>query len=387
MSFSEEQISKAIEQGIRHPSALNNLKVVRIQCEDMSVYGLSANTFQRCRATVTADKKEQVVDLIIKKWVPGGITDIDMGIDPQPRESMAFKTGIFAPGTMPVPIDAPFIAALNDPPANDYRVILRDVSDDLAAFRTQSELSEIYRKYSIALDNIALMHAAWEKPDLQARLKKLNWLVPDSVRLSRGELVARYLEGFSLDGSEPAKIDSIKGWINGARIQQAREAFYKTLSKDDAAMWKRHETDRTALIAEFGKFPTTLVHGDFWPLNIGLPIANGEEKMRLIDWEWMGNGCSSLDVAKLLSVGAANEYADFDGQKLAAHYFDRYLAHGGSMLDSTAWQRAYKLAEVYHALIVHTLAAGWSILDNANHRAWLEAKTPRLVRLIAEHLG
>ncbi len=112
----------------------------------------------------------------------------------------------------------------------------------------------------------------------------------------------------------------------------------------------------------------------------------GRKQLILIDWEWIGNGCGSLDVAKLLSVGAALEFPDFDSQGLATFYFDRYVAHGGTLLDITTWQRAYELAEVYHALIVHTLATGWSILDGSATRTCLEARTPHLTELIARYL-
>jgi thiamine kinase-like enzyme len=254
-------------------------------------------------------KKEQLVELVIKRWAPGGPTDIDMGIDPLPRESLAFAAGIL-PDSMPLRIDVPFVAVLDEPKSNDHWMVMRSVSAELAAFRSPSELSEIHRRYSVALDQLALLHATWEKPCLQARLKELSWLVPDSARLSRGEAVARCVEGLSLGESEMAKIERVKNWIQGARIQPAREAFYKTLSDSDATMWKRHECDRSALVAVFAEFPTTLVHGDFYPLNVGLRVVDGEETVILIDWEWIGNGCGSLDVAKLLSVGAAQVHAD-----------------------------------------------------------------------------
>lgn len=96
---------------------------------------------------------------------------------------------------------------------------------------------------------------------------------------------------------------------------------------------------------------------------------------------------SALDVAKLLSVGAALEHEEFDGQGLATYYFERYVAHGGTLFDLNTWKRAYELAEVYHALIVHPLVTGWSILDRSAHRACREAQTPRLAELIARHLG
>ena len=57
----------------------------------MSVYGMSANRFQSCKVAVIADNREQSVDLVIKKWVPGGITDVDLWLDPQPREFLAFE--------------------------------------------------------------------------------------------------------------------------------------------------------------------------------------------------------------------------------------------------------------------------------------------------------
>ena len=387
MPFSEAQITHAIEQGFRRTSTLDTPRVVRITCEDVVWYGLSANTFARCGASIIADSKEQLVELVIKRWAPGGPTDIDMGIDPLPRESLAFAAGIFGPDSMPPRIDAPFVAALDEPESNDHWMVLRNVSAELTAFGSPSELSEIHRHYSVALDQLALMHATWEKPDLQARLKMLSWLVPDSARLSRGEAVSRYVEGLLVSESELAKIERVKDWIQGARIQPARESFYKTLSDSDATMWKRHECDRSALIAAFAEFPTTLVHGDFYPPNIGLRVVDGEDTVILIDWEWIGNGCGSLDVAKLLSVGAALEHADFDNQGLATYYFDRYVAHGGTLFDFTTWKRAYELAEVYHALIVHPLATGWSILDGSAQRTGREARTPRLAELIAKYLG
>jgi hypothetical protein len=386
MPFSKAQITHAIEQGFR-ASTFDTPRVARITCEDVVWYGLSANTFARCRASIIADSKEKLVELVIKRWAPGGPTDIDMGVDPLPRESLAFAAGIFGRDSMPSRIDIPFVAVLDKPESNDHWIVMRDVSAELTAFGSPPELPEIHRHYSVALDQLALMHAIWEKPDRQARLKKLSWLVPDSARLSRGEAVTRYVEGLLVGESELAKIESVKDWIQGARIQPARESFYKTLSDSDATMWKHHECDRSALIAAFAEFPTTLVHGDFYPPNIGLRVVEGEDTMILIDWEWIGNGCGSLDVAKLLSVGAALEHAGFDGQGLATYYFDRYVAHGGTLFDFTTWMRAYELAEVYHALIVHPLATGWSILDGSGQRTCREARTPRLAKLIAKYLG
>jgi hypothetical protein len=350
-------------------------------------YGLSVDTFARCAASILADGKDQRVEWVIKRWAPGGPTDVDMGLDPLPRESLAFAAGLFGPDSMPPRMDAPFVAALDDPESNDHWLVMRDVSAELAAFGSPSELSEIQRRYSVALDQLALLHATWEKPGHQARLNKLSWLVPDSARLSRGEAVARYVEGRPVSEFEWARLEGVKDWIEGARIQPAREAFYKTLSDSDGAMWKRHECDRSALIAAFAEFPTTLVHGDFYARNIGLRVVDGKETVILIDWEWIGNGCGSLDVAKLLSVGAAQVHANFDSQRLAAYYFDRYVAHGGTLFDLSTWKRAYELAEVYHALIVHPLATGWSILDGSASRTCLEARTPRLIGWIAKYLG
>ena len=171
MPFSEAQITHAIEQGLCRTSTLGTPRVVRITCEDVVWYGLSANTFARCGASIIADSKEQLVKLVIKRWAPGGPTDIDMGIDPLPRESLAFAAGIFGPDSMPPRIDAPFVATLDAPESNDHWVVLRDVSVELTAFRSPSDLSEIHQRYSVALDQLALIHATWEKPDLQARLK------------------------------------------------------------------------------------------------------------------------------------------------------------------------------------------------------------------------
>ena len=67
MPFSEAQITHAIEQGFCRTAALDTPRVVQITCEDVYFYGLSANTFARCGASIIADSKEQLVELIIKR--------------------------------------------------------------------------------------------------------------------------------------------------------------------------------------------------------------------------------------------------------------------------------------------------------------------------------
>ena len=100
MPFSETRIARAIEQGLGRTSTFDTPRVVRITCEDVYFYGLSANTFARCGASIIADGKEQLVEWVIKRWAPGGPTDIDMGIEPLPREALAFEAGIFNPDTI-----------------------------------------------------------------------------------------------------------------------------------------------------------------------------------------------------------------------------------------------------------------------------------------------
>ncbi|MFN2108974.1 MAG: phosphotransferase family protein [Anaerolineae bacterium] len=387
MPFSNAQITHAVEQGLRRTATPKALSVAHVTCEDVDWRGLSANTFARCRVTLVEDNKERVVELVIKHWIPGGPTDIVMGIAPLPRESLAFAAGMFGPDRLPSRIDAPFVTALDDPASNEHWLIMRDVSSELTAFNAPAELTEIHRRYSVALDRLALLHATWEKPGPLAQLKKLHWLISDGARLSRGEAVARYVAGLPVSEAELAKFERVKEGIRGARIRPAREAFYKTLPNSDATLWKRHECDRSALIAAFAEFPTTFVHGDFYPSNIGLRAINGENTVVLIDWEWTGNGCGALDVAKLLTEGAALEHADFDSQGLATYYFERYRAHGGTLFDFTTWKHAHELAEVYQALSNHPLAIGWALLDGVAPNIYREARTPRLTDLIAQHLG
>jgi hypothetical protein len=86
-------------------------------------------------------------------------------------------------------------------------------------------------------------------------------------------------------------------------------------------------------------------------------------------------------------VGGASEHADFDSRSLADTYFDRYVAHGGTLFDAATWQQACELAEVHYALIVHPLATGWSVLDDSEQRTHHESRTLRLAALTAKHLG
>jgi hypothetical protein len=79
MPFSEAQIMHAIEQGLCCTSTLGTPRVVRVTCEDVVWYGLSANIFACCGASIITDNKEQLVELVIKRWAPGGPTDLDLG--------------------------------------------------------------------------------------------------------------------------------------------------------------------------------------------------------------------------------------------------------------------------------------------------------------------
>ena len=115
MPFSDEQLMQAIEQGLCRTRGGNALQVVDIMCEDVVWYGMSANTFARCAARIMVGGTEQQVELVIKRWAPGGPVDIEMGLAPLPREAWAFAAGIFDSDVMPPGIDAQFIAALDDP--------------------------------------------------------------------------------------------------------------------------------------------------------------------------------------------------------------------------------------------------------------------------------
>jgi thiamine kinase-like enzyme len=152
-------------------------------------------------------------------------------------------------------------------------------------------------------------------------------------------------------------------------------------------MWRLHECDRSALIEASAALPITLVHGDFFPPNIGLRKRRGDNTLVLIDWEWTGRGCGALDVAKLLTEGAALSHPTFDREGLSAHYFDRYLCHGGSHFDSSDWWHAFEIAEIYHAVSEHPLSVGYSLLHDSSSLPIRQKQTPRLAELIRRHLG
>lgn len=387
MSFSETQIVDSIETGLRQTTGDAKLHVSGIECEDVDWHGMSGNTFVLVAAKVSGADGEQSVPLVIKRWAPGGVTGLLMGIEDIPSESLAWTAGLISSESLPTGFDVPIVATLDEPTSDNHWLIMRDVSADLERFSSPCDTAELHRRYSVVLDGLAAMHALWEQPSNQRLLQHHNWLLSDSSRLSRMDVYCRFFAGRALDEAESARVEAAMVFIERENLKPAREAFMDTLSASERDVWEKHECDRQALIVAFADLPTTLVHGDYFPPNVGIRESETGTVVVLIDWEWIGNGCGALDVAKLLTEGAALRLSDFDGDGLADYYFCQYQIHGGTAFDEQTWRRAYELSEIYYALSVHPYYTGLAIRGDSDSRAILEAKTARLTELMVQHLG
>lgn len=294
---------------------------------------------------------------VVKRWLPGGRAERLLGMT-RPLEAVAWEQGILAPSVLPPGVSVPILGARLDSGGAAAWIAMEDVASALSAYSREHPLppAEAVARAKQALDGLARLHARWERPARQARLRRSSWLVPFERFL--------WYEAASyatvLGRARP--VDGATGSTVSDEYRADVQALLAWLPAGDRRVLEELLCRREPLVAALGAFPRTLLHGDVDDRNIGLRRPRGKStsdrdgddvpELVLVDWESVTAGPPALDVAHLSSAFPAvcdpaqplPEAAFSD--ELPEHYFERYRAHGGKLVDRDAWRRSCALARL-----------------------------------------
>jgi thiamine kinase-like enzyme len=239
---------------------------------------------------------------------------------------------------------------------------MEDVSAALREYSRDQPLppAEAVARLKQVLDRLARLHARWEGPRQQAKLRRCGCLVP--VERFIGCQAASYAT--ALGRTPPAGLAPGSPVTDEFRADV--QAFVDWLPRTDRSALRELLYRREPLVAALAAFPRTLLHGDADDRNIGLrqpaghATPNGSAglspELVLIDWEWIAAGPPALDVARLCGSAAAvcdpsqpRPEALFSDE-LPDYYFERYRAHGGALADRDTWRRSFTLGLLAGAL-------------------------------------
>jgi hypothetical protein len=326
--------------------------------------GFSGNRLYRVRLSWAPGPRGTApgaADWVVKRWHPGGHGEALLGVT-RPLEALAWQQGLLRPGAMPAGVATPIIGAELQADGTGAWIVMEDVAAALAEYSREQPLPapEALTRVKRVLDGLARLHAWWEQPAQQARLRGYRWLVSAEqfLRVEASACAAALGKPAPLARiGQPAVTDEFRADVR---------AFLDWLPAGDRPVWENLLCDREPLVAAFRSFPQTLLHGDADDRNIGLrrvtrePGAVGEaetaQEVVFIDWEWIGQGPPALDFARVWGTFAAvcalgsPPPACLSSGELPDHYFERYAAAAGKLTSSTTWQRSYPLAALAAAL-------------------------------------
>ena len=345
-----EIVEAILRRHLADPSA----RLTDLEVEPISSDGYSGNHLFRARlawTSATTAVGPRSATWVLKRWLPGGHSERLLGID-RPLEALGWQHGLLRPEALPAGVATPIVGAWPDRDERAAWIAMEDVSAALSQYSREAPLpsTEAVVRARLVLDRMARLHAWWERPERQAVLRRCSWLVPTERHLSCDVASIAAVLGRTV----PAGIVPGSDITDEYRADVA--AFFAWLPSGDRAMFAELACDRERLIAALRPFPRTLIHGDLGDRNLGLRMgaASGAlddgAELVLIDWEWMGFGTPALDVARLwgsfpvvCDLSRPLPEAAFSSE-LPTHYFERYRAYGGALLDPHAWQRSCSLA-------------------------------------------
>jgi len=127
--------------------------------------------------------------------------------------------------------------------------------------------------------------------------------------------------------------------------------------------------------------PETLLHGDLWPKNVFVSMADGAMRTRLIDWDHVGAGPFSYDLSTFLYRSAAEERPLLlERYRAATERAGRRLPGTGELdlLFHTAECARCAHCILFDAMAVLNDGAAWAIEELMDYGRWLERLRPPL---------
>ena len=213
-----------------------------------------------------------------------------------------------------------------------------------------------------AVDLIAQLHT---RGDGHALLPEIRWYGRDHG--------ARSLMSNLRDGI--AALEALATMRTPARFAQAHRRLLERLHR------LLEEAPRQVRLMDEAGGPDTLLHGDLWPKNVFVAVADDGPRARLVDWDHVGVGPASYDLSTFLYQSSPDERpwllrryraaVERSGQRLAA---DRDL----NLLFHTAETARGVSCVVWPAMAVLNDGAEWGRSGLVDIEDWFETLRPPL---------
>jgi len=107
----------------------------------------------------------------------------------------------------------------------------------------------------------------------------------------------------------------------------------------------RLEVVLTGLLTALAHMPPTLLHNDFYPLNIGLP-RDATGKAVLMDYQLLGLGPGMLDILNIGFLHPQPHFCSIDRDAVLGHYLRCLAAHTGGNIGLAEFRRLYTFAVI-----------------------------------------
>lgn len=203
-----------------------------------------------------------------------------------------------------IPLDIPRYYYGAESSDSDLAVLLLEEIDAIPNLEdvplAESGLTE--REATLALTQIAKMHAAWWK---SPRLSEYSWL--------------GFVEGA---GRKRLYREYPGAWVN------LRPVIQSTLTPEAMDICDRLERFLPTLLSELGRMPETLCHGDYHIQNVLWDRPGDPTRIWILDWQAPVRGPAVLDVANFLSIGLNGRDIGMLRDSLLPSYHAALSSHG-----------------------------------------------------------
>jgi len=93
--------------------------------------------------------------------------------------------------------------------------------------------------------------------------------------------------------------------------------------------------------------PTTFLHSDFYPPNIGLPLEPGVPAM-LLDYQLLSLGSAALDIVNIGFLSGGQAFRNIDRELVLRHYLQHLSEQTGVAQSATEFSHIYPWAAILH---------------------------------------